>query len=49
MAASVEQPMAPPRRGEFRAQTERVEKLAGKLDQAGDPEVGLPRLSSFNR
>src|SRR6202167_4273937 len=39
MAASAEQPIAAPRRGEFRAQSEHVEKLAAKLDQAGDPEV----------
>jgi len=29
MAAKAEQPMAAPRRGEFRAQSEHVEKLAG--------------------
>jgi Fe-S cluster biogenesis protein NfuA len=39
MAASAEQPIAAPRRGEFRAQSEHVEKLAAKLDQAGDPVV----------
>jgi Fe-S cluster biogenesis protein NfuA len=44
MAASAEQPIAAPRRGEFRAQSERVEKLAGKLDQAGDPEVRAAAL-----
>src|ERR1700757_5242753 len=44
MAAGIEQPTAPPKRGEFRAQTERVEKLAGKLDQAGDPEVRAAAL-----
>ena len=30
MAAKAEQPMAAPRRGEFRAQSEHVEKLAAK-------------------
>lgn len=44
MAASAEQPVAAPARGEFRAQTERVEKLAGRLDQAGDPEVRAAAL-----
>jgi Fe-S cluster biogenesis protein NfuA len=44
MAASVEQPITAPGRGEFRARTERVEKLAGKLDQAGDPEVRAAAL-----
>jgi hypothetical protein len=44
MAASAEQPMAAPRRGEFRAQSEHVEKLAAKLDQAGDPEVRAAAL-----
>jgi Fe-S cluster biogenesis protein NfuA len=44
MAASVEQPITAPARGEFRAQTERVEKLASKLDQAGDPEVRAAAL-----
>ncbi len=38
------QPIAAPRRGEFRAQSDRVEKLAGKLDQAGDPEVRAAAL-----
>ena len=44
MAAKAEQPMAAPRRGEFRAQSEHVEKLAAKLDQAGDPEVRAAAL-----
>jgi Fe-S cluster biogenesis protein NfuA len=43
MAASVEQTFAAPR-GEFRGQSERVEKLAAKLDQAGDPEVRAAAL-----
>src|SRR6204780_5678348 len=44
MAASAEQPIAAPRRGEFRAQSEHVEKLADKLDQAGAPEVRAAAL-----
>jgi Fe-S cluster biogenesis protein NfuA len=44
MAAKAEQPMAAPRRAEFRAQSEHVEKLAAKLDQAGDPEVRAAAL-----
>ncbi len=44
MAASVEQPIAAPPRGEFRAQSERVEKLAAKLDQANDPELRATAL-----
>src|ERR1700685_2143336 len=44
MAASAEQPIAAPRRGEFRAQSEHGEKLAAKLDQAGDPEVRAAAL-----
>ena len=44
MAAKAEQPMAAPRRGEFRAQSEHVEKLAATLDQAGDPEVRAAAL-----
>jgi Fe-S cluster biogenesis protein NfuA len=44
MAAIVEQPVDAPRRGEFRAESERVEKLAAKLDQAGDPEVRAAAL-----
>ncbi len=31
--------IAPPPRGEFRLQTERVEKLAARLEGAGDPET----------
>jgi hypothetical protein len=42
--AAAEQPITEPRRGEFRAQTERVEKLADKLDRAGDPEVRAAAL-----
>jgi Fe-S cluster biogenesis protein NfuA len=34
----------PPKRGEFRVQTERVEKLATKLDKAGDPEIRAAAL-----
>ena len=45
MAAKAEQPITAPRRGEFRAQSEHVEKLAAKLDQAGDPEVRPPHWS----
>jgi Fe-S cluster biogenesis protein NfuA len=30
---------APPQRGEFRLQTERVEKLAARLETSGDPEI----------
>src|SRR6202020_26292 len=44
MAASAEQPIAAPRRGEFRGQSDRVEKLAANLDQAGDPEVRAAAL-----
>jgi Fe-S cluster biogenesis protein NfuA len=44
MAARVEQPITSARRGEFRIQSERVEKLAAKLDQAGDPEVRAAAL-----
>ena len=44
MAAISEQPVTAPRRGEFRAESERVEKLAAKLDQAGDPEVRAAAL-----
>jgi len=44
-AEQAERPIAaPPRRGEFHAQTQRVEKLAGKLDEAGDPEVRAAAL-----
>src|SRR5271163_582238 len=42
--AAAEQTIAAPRRGEFRAQTDRVEKLAAKLDLAGDPEVRAAAL-----
>jgi len=44
MAASAEQTFAEPRRGEFHGQSERVEKLAAMLDQAGDPEVRASAL-----
>src|ERR1700692_3474657 len=36
--------IAPPQRGEFRLQTERVEKLAGRLESAGDPEIRATAL-----
>jgi Fe-S cluster biogenesis protein NfuA len=35
---------APPQRGEFRLQTERVEKLAARLESAGDPEIRATAL-----
>lgn len=44
MAAFAELPTAPPARNKFQAQTERVEKLAAKLDQANDPEVRATAL-----
>src|ERR1700750_1273052 len=44
MAASAEQAVSAPRRGEFHAQSERIEKLVGKLDKAGDPEVRAAAL-----
>jgi Fe-S cluster biogenesis protein NfuA len=44
MAASAEQTVAAPRRGEFRGQSEQVEKLAARLDEAGDPEVRAAAL-----
>ena len=44
MAAKAEPPMAAPRRGEFRAQSEHVEKLAATLEQAGDPEIRAAAL-----
>ena len=43
MAATV-QPLSPPRRGEFRLETERIEKLAAKLENAGDPETRAAAL-----
>jgi Fe-S cluster biogenesis protein NfuA len=43
MAASA-QPISAPERGEFRLQTERVEKLAAKLEKAGDPEIRATAL-----
>jgi Fe-S cluster biogenesis protein NfuA len=36
--------IAPPQRGEFRLQTERVEKLASRLERAGDPEIRATAL-----
>jgi acylphosphatase len=45
VVAAAEQPIAPPRRGEFRTQTDRVEKLAAKLDLADDPEVRAAALA----
>jgi len=36
--------LAAPRRGEFRLQTERVEKLAARLESAGDPETRATAL-----
>lgn len=51
MAANVQphlepsgQPVTAPQRGEFRLQTERVEKLAAKLESAGDPEIRAAAL-----
>ena len=44
MAVNAEQPLPPPKRGEFRVQTERIDELAGKLDQAGDPETRTAAL-----
>ena len=44
MAAKAEQQIAAPGRGEFRVQTERVEKLAAKLETAGDPEIRAAAL-----
>jgi Fe-S cluster biogenesis protein NfuA len=36
--------IAPPQRGEFRLQTERVEKLAARLQGGGDPEIRATAL-----
>jgi Fe-S cluster biogenesis protein NfuA len=36
--------VAPPQRGQFRLQTERVEKLAARLESAGDPEIRATAL-----
>ena len=36
--------IAAPKRGEFRLQTERVEKLAARLESAGDPEIRATAL-----
>jgi len=44
MAASAQEPIAAPARSQFSVQTERVEKLAAKLDQAKDPEVRAAAL-----
>jgi Fe-S cluster biogenesis protein NfuA len=44
VAAHAEGPVATPRRGEFRAQSEHVEKLAARLDECGDPEVRAAAL-----
>lgn len=44
MAAIAQQPMAAPQRGKFSVETERIEKLAAKLDQANDPEVRATAL-----
>src|ERR1700722_6350940 len=44
MAAMAEQPVAAPERSRFRIRTERVEKLAAKLDQANDPETRAAAL-----
>lgn len=35
---------APPQRGEFRLQSERVERLAARLENAGDPEIRAAAL-----
>lgn len=43
MAASV-QPVSAPKRGDFHLQTERVEKLAVKLESADDPEIRAAAL-----
>lgn len=43
MAASV-QPVRAPAKGEFRLQTERIEKLAATLQSAGDPEIRAAAL-----
>jgi Fe-S cluster biogenesis protein NfuA len=42
--ATTAQPISAPQRGEFRLQTERVEKLAAKLEKAGDPEIRATAL-----
>ncbi len=43
MAATV-QPLNPPKRGDFHLETERIEKLAAKLENAGDPETRAAAL-----
>src|ERR1700726_2688890 len=35
---------APPERGQFHLQTQRVEKLAARLESAGDPEIRAAAL-----
>lgn len=49
MAASAREPVAPPvappGRGEFNAQTERVEMLAARLEQTKDPEARATALA----
>src|ERR1700761_7499943 len=44
MAAKAEPQIAAPRRGDFRVQSEHVEKLAARLDECGDPEVRAAAL-----
>src|SRR4051812_27388626 len=48
MAASVQsavvESISAPKPGQFRLQTERVEKLAAKLENAGDPEIRAAAL-----
>jgi Fe-S cluster biogenesis protein NfuA len=44
MAANAKRQIAAPGRGEFRVQTERVQKLAAKLENAGDPEIRAAAL-----
>jgi Fe-S cluster biogenesis protein NfuA len=42
--AAIAQPIGAPQPGEFHLQTERVEKLATKLEECGDPEVRTAAL-----
>jgi Fe-S cluster biogenesis protein NfuA len=44
VAAIAPEPMAAPAPGEFRLQTERVEKLAARLEKANDPETRAAAL-----
>jgi Fe-S cluster biogenesis protein NfuA len=44
MATMAEQSVAAPERSAFRVRTERVEKLAAKLEQANDPETRAAAL-----